>query len=155
MMLSKELIGGQPHANCRKSANIQQQKLNYDEILEAVMRKRDITNDLIFSYTAVLINLRALDISFNKLTSLPIDMPKKLVALNLSFNSISHLQIKSQPTFQLIELQLTHNGLERYILSHDSCCIYFFLIFMVNFLNSIQNIRFRISAYIGIRGYIA
>eukprot|EP01031_Cornospumella_fuschlensis_P046267 gene46267-56647_t len=57
-------------------------------------------------------SLQALDLSHNRIDSLPSTVPSKLIALNLSKNHISELS-SPKALFQLVELNLSRNRIRR------------------------------------------
>ncbi|RYY72653.1 leucine-rich repeat domain-containing protein [archaeon] len=59
-------------------------------------------------------SLQALDLSHNRIDSLPVAIPSQLIALNLSKNHISELS-SPKALFQLVELNLSRNRIRRYV----------------------------------------
>lgn len=83
------------------------------QILEAALRHRGISSFTVHLHTSDLVNVRALDLSYNKIDALPWSLPNCLVALNLSQNCFCQVSIKFKPSFKLIELNLSFNQIER------------------------------------------
>ena len=85
---------------------------------EFSLKRKNITLEGIDSYLLQLPNVKALDLSFNKLTSLPRALPYNICALDMSANPMRSLKcfINAPQVYRLIELKLCHNRISRYSL---------------------------------------
>ena len=83
-------------------------------IKEATFRHQFLTTDKAEILLAQLNNLQALNLSQNKLDSLPRGIPSCLIALDLSFNLFSTFP-SSDRISNLIELKLSNNNIERWV----------------------------------------
>ena len=83
---------------------------------EYSLKRKNITLDGIDSYLLQLPNVKALDLSFNKLTSIPHALPYNICALDISANPIRSFKsfINAPQAYNLIELKLCHNRISRY-----------------------------------------
>lgn len=81
-------------------------------ILEASFRHGNLTAESSVAGIHTLVNLKALDLSYNKINSCPRGLPSKLIALDLSFNLFS--SINGFKMMNLIELKLKSNRIKRY-----------------------------------------
>ena len=81
-------------------------------IKEATFRHQFLTTDKAEILLAQLNNLQALNLSQNKLDSLPRGIPSCLIALDMSFNFFTSFP-PSDRISNLIELKLSNNNIER------------------------------------------
>jgi len=86
-------------------------KVQMSTIREATFRHQYLTTDKAEILLAQLHNLKALNLSQNKIDALPRGIPLSLIALDLSFNSFSTFPI-SERLHNLIELKLSNNNIE-------------------------------------------
>jgi Leucine-rich repeat (LRR) protein len=99
-------------------------------IKEATFRHQFLTTDKVEVLLAQLHNLKALNLSQNKMNMLPRGIPSSLIALDLSYNLFATFP-SSEKLHNLIELKLSNNSIERFvgkdctIVSHLDCNVWF------------------------------
>jgi Leucine-rich repeat (LRR) protein len=83
-------------------------------IKEATFRHQFLTTDKVEVLLAQLHNLKALNLSQNKMNMLPRGIPSSLIALDLSYNLFATFP-SSEKLHNLIELKLSNNSIERFV----------------------------------------
>lgn len=91
------------------SRNYTEKKKN--QVLEAAFRYQNITIDNAAKFISHLTSVKALDLSFNKLNSLPKCLPQTVIALDISANSIISLN-GFKRIDNIIELKLRNNKIQ-------------------------------------------
>ena len=93
---------------------------NGEYMEEYSLKRKNITLEGVDSFLLQLPNVKALDLSFNKLTALPRSLPYNICALDMSANPIRSLKcfINAPQAHHLIELKLCHNRISRYVLTY-------------------------------------
>lgn len=98
-------------------------------IKEATFRHQFLTTDKVEVLLAQLHNLKALNLSQNKMNMLPRGIPSSLIALDLSYNLFATFP-SSEKLHNLMELKLSNNSIERfverefYIISNSDCNVW-------------------------------
>jgi Leucine-rich repeat (LRR) protein len=93
---------------------------NGEYMEEYSLKRKNVTLEGVDSFLLQLPNVKALDLSFNKLTALPRSLPYNICALDMSANPIRSLKcfINAPQAHHLIELKLCHNRISRYVLTY-------------------------------------
>lgn len=81
-------------------------------IKEATFRHQFLTTDKVEVLLVQLNNLKALNLSQNKMNILPRGLPSTLIALDLSYNLFATFPL-NEKLHNLIELKLSNNSIER------------------------------------------
>ena len=81
-------------------------------IKEATFRQQCLTTEKAEILLAQLNNLKALNLSHNKLDMLPRGLPSTLIALDLSYNMFTSFP-RSERIHNLIELKISNNSIVR------------------------------------------
>jgi Leucine-rich repeat (LRR) protein len=83
-------------------------------IKEATFRHQCLTTDKAEILLAQLYNLKALNLSQNKMEAVPRGIPSSLIALDMSFNLFTSFPTSERLSY-LIELKLANNTIERFV----------------------------------------
>ena len=89
---------------------------NTKKVTEAAFRHQNRTTETIQKYIAPFTNIQALDLSYNKLSSLPYGLPSSLIAIDLSHNVFTsfksfHHHYHHHQHHYLVELRIANNNI--------------------------------------------
>lgn len=81
-------------------------------VTEISLSNCNLRSENILTRVANMLNLKALDLSYNKIDCLPRGLPSSLIAINLSYNRINNV-LDFSTHCKLIELHLSNNQIVR------------------------------------------